>query len=395
MALDVYTLFVCELYVMLFLIIIMVFAWRGAQYDRALGYLCLALGMTIVALWLSSLRAHGALFLPVAVGNALVIIAYAVLINAFRALRGASDSYGWIGGALLWGLLCLIPAFYHSLPWRIVAACLFCAAYTGVMIFELYRARSILSVTWWPAQLLLWLHLVFNLLRIALDGAVFNDQPGAIGGSAFSIWVILESIMLVIGLNFTFLAMVNERNQRQYKQASLLDPLTGVWNRRALFQLAEEYRLQCDRSHMPLSVLLFDLDHFKSINDRFGHTQGDRVLVDFCRIAQARMPADGHFARLGGEEFAALLMMERKDAHALAEVIRLEVVQTLPDNVHYTVSIGVACARGHDISVGHLMTEADEALYRAKAQGRNCVVSLSHAYQPAAEAEALSVLSVP
>lgn len=391
MALDVYTLFVCELYVMLFLIIIMVFAWRGAQYDRALGYLCLALGLTIIALWLSSLRANGALFLPVAVGNALVIIAYAVLINAFRALRGAGKSYGWLCGALLWGLLCLSPTFYSSLPLRIVASCLICAAYTGVMILEVSRARNILSVTWWPAQLLLWLHVSFNLLRIMLDSAVSSIQPGAVGGSDFSVWVILESIMLVIGLNFTFLAMVNERNQRQYKQASLLDPLTGVWNRRALFQLAEEYRLQCDRSHMPLSVLLFDLDHFKSINDRFGHTTGDRVLVDFCRIAQAHMPADGHFARLGGEEFAALLLMERKDAHGLAEKIRYAVTQALPDNVPYTVSIGVACARGHEISVGQLMSEADEALYRAKAQGRNCVISLSHAWQP----ETTRVLSVP
>lgn len=381
MTLDVYTLFVCELYVTLFLVIIMFFAWRGAQYDRTLGYLCLALCLTLSGLWLSSLRANGALFFPVVAGNMLILMAYGILLNAFRAFRGAACGYGWLLGMTLWAVLCLFPAFYHSLPKRVLVSALLCVIYTALMIRELYRTRTILPVTWWPAQLLLWVHIVFNLMRILMDAGVASSQYGAIGGSTFSVWVIIESILLVIGLNFTFLAMVNERNQLQYKQASLLDPLTGVWNRRALFQQAEKCRQQCERSRQPLSVLLFDLDHFKSINDRFGHTQGDRTLINFCQIAQGHMPLEGWFARLGGEEFAAVMIVEKAQALVIAELIRSETAQAQPDGVDYTVSIGVASDGGGSLNVGNLMTEADDALYRAKARGRNCVVDAREIHQ--------------
>ncbi|WP_342633908.1 GGDEF domain-containing protein [Erwinia sp. OLCASP19] len=215
---------------------------------------------------------------------------------------------------------------------------------------------------------------MFNLIRILLDTGVASAQYGAIGGSTFSVWVIIESILLVIGLNFTFLAMVNERNQLQYKRASLLDPLTSVWNRRALFQLAEKCRQHCLRNRQSFSVLLFDLDHFKAINDRFGHTQGDKTLINFCQIAQRHMPKEGWFARLGGEEFAAVMVAEKAQALAIAEHIRSETAGAQPDGINYTVSIGVACDKGSTLSVGDLMTEADDALYRAKARGRNCVV---------------------
>lgn len=374
MPLDVYTLFVCELSVLMFLIIVVLFAWRGSQYDQVLGINCLSLTATLGAVFLSSLRSEGFVFLPIVVGNLLMLFAYGMLLNAFRAFRGARWGYGWTLGMAIWGLLCLIPPFYSSLPLRVVAICLICIVYTAAMIRELRRARTMLPVTFWPAQLMLWMHLLFHVLRIFVDSAVASPLHGAIGGSSFSVYVILESIMMIIGMSFTLMAMVNERTLIKHKQASLRDPLTGVWNRRALFEKAEQTPAGCNAA---LSVMLLDLDHFKTINDHFGHDQGDRVLIDFCHQVVDVLPQDGFFARLGGEEFAAVLACSERETLVYAERIRLTIERSRPEGVSYTVSIGVAsCRREHD-RVDQLMTVADEALYQAKAAGRNRVKAFS------------------
>ncbi|WP_312663410.1 diguanylate cyclase, partial [Pantoea sp. CTOTU49201] len=277
MTLDIYTLFVCELYVLGFLSIILVFAWVGAQYDRVLGCTTLALVLTLAAVFLSSLRSAGFQFLPVAVGNIMLLLAYGNLLNAFRIFCGKTIGLSWLGGGLLWAILCLFPEFYHSQPKRVLVVCLLCIIYTGALIRLLWRVRASLTVTFWPAQILLWIHLLFHVVRIFLDDAVATPVRGAIGGSSFSVYVILESILFVIGLSFTILAMVNERTQIAHKLASMLDPLTSVWNRRALFEQADKMVLRSVRQSQQFvySAVLFDLDHFKSINDRFGNQQGD------------------------------------------------------------------------------------------------------------------------
>lgn len=373
MLLDVYTLFVCELYVLGFLSTIMVFAWRGAQYNRVLGLNCLTLLLSMLAVGLSSLRSGGFIFLPVVVSNLLVLCAYGLQLNAFRALRGAAFSRLWLLGMVVWGALCFVPSFYHSLPARILVSCLLCIVYTSAMLYELHRARALLPVTWWPAQLLLGIHLGFNLLRAMMDGGIPSPVHGAIGGSTFSVYVILESILVVIGLSFTMMAMVNERTQIIYRQASLLDPLTGVWNRRALFEQTARLTASWNCRLRPLSVMLFDLDHFKSINDRFGHSQGDRVLTDFCRQVSSQLPSDSYFARLGGEEFAAVVMCSEAEGVQIAERIRRVVELSCPETVAYSVSVGVACCQPERDDIDSLMAAADEALYQAKAAGRNQV----------------------
>ncbi|WP_293001000.1 GGDEF domain-containing protein [Pantoea sp.] len=371
MTLDIYTLFICELYVLGFLSIIMVFAWMGSQYDRVLGFTCLSLVFTLVAVFFSSLRSSGMQFLPVAAGNVLVMLAYGGLLNAFRLFCGKKIGTGWLLGALLWAILCCFPAFYYSLPKRVLVLCIACVAYTAALIQLLWLARDSLKVTFWPAQLLLWIHLLFHLARMLLDKAIPTRLHGAIGGSDFSVYVILESILFVIGLTFTILAMVNERTQIAYKYASLHDPLTSVWNRRALFLEAEKIVARCHRQNRPFTAVLFDLDHFKSVNDRYGHHQGDQILIDFCQLVTGLIPVEGRFARLGGEEFAAIIPAGAEEAQAWCEAIRLATSQSQPSSVDYTVSIGFATATHRQHRFEDLLALADEALYRAKASGRN------------------------
>lgn len=372
MSLDIYTLFVCELYVLGFLSIIMVFAWVGSHYDRVLGFTCLSLVFTLIAVFLSSLRSSGLHFLPVAVGNVLVMLAYGGLLNAFRRFCGKPIGTHWLLGALLWALLCCFPAFYYSLPKRVLVLCIACVAYTAALIQLVWQARDTLKATFWPAQLLLWIHLLFHLVRLFLDSAIASTQPGAIGGSDFSVYVILESILFVIGLTFTILAMVNERMQIALKYSSLHDPLTSVWNRRALFAEAEKIVARCRRQNRPFSAILFDLDHFKSINDRYGHHQGDQILIHFCEIVRGLIPAEGRFARLGGEEFAAIIPAGARDAEAWCEAIRLAVCASQPNEIAYSVSIGFATVTHSQQDFVSLLAMADAALYHAKASGRNC-----------------------
>jgi len=372
MSLDIYTLFVCELYVLGFLSIIMVFAWVGSHYDRVLGFTCLSLIFTLIAVFLSSLRSSGLHFLPVAVGNVLVMLAYGGLLNAFRRFCGKPIGTHWLLGALLWALLCCFPAFYYSLPKRVLVLCIACVAYTAALIQLVWQARDTLKATFWPAQLLLWIHLLFHLARLFLDSAIPSTQPGAIGGSDFSVYVILESILFVIGLTFTILAMVNERMQIALKHTSLHDPLTSVWNRRALFAEAEKIVARCRRQNRPFSAILFDLDHFKSINDRYGHHQGDQILIHFCEIVRGLIPAEGRFARLGGEEFAAIIPAEAGDAEAWCEAIRLAVCASQPNEIAWSVSIGFATVTHGQQNFESLLALADAALYHAKASGRNC-----------------------
>jgi diguanylate cyclase (GGDEF)-like protein len=127
------------------------------------------------------------------------------------------------------------------------------------------------------------------------------------------------------------------------------------------------------------SLLLFDIDHFKSINDQHGHAAGDAVLTEFCRVAKAQLRPVDLFARIGGEEFACLLVdVDAAKAAGVAERVRFAFAgATHASNGKMfgaTVSVGVACAEASDVDLSALLIIADRALYRAKHGGRNQVV---------------------
>ena len=172
--------------------------------------------------------------------------------------------------------------------------------------------------------------------------------------------------------------LVKERTA-EIEWMALTDSLTGVANRhgfdRATRRIEEMAALRTD----PCAVLMIDLDCFKSINDRFGHDEGDRVLRDTARTISTMIHFDDVFSRLGGEEFVIVsLGTPRDQALALAERIRIAVASSITVNQpreSVTVSIGVAIGSpGEQNRVNVLRRRADEALYRAKELGRNRVV---------------------
>lgn len=175
--------------------------------------------------------------------------------------------------------------------------------------------------------------------------------------------------------------------EAQLRQLSITDPLTGVENRRSFMLQLERLHARQRRHGHALSVLMFDLDWFKLINDQHGHAVGDEVLCHFTQLVGQRLRRSDHFGRLGGEEFAALLPDTTLDgAHITADMLRQSVAmypaQTMAGPVPITVSVGVAEVAAHDSEPNGVLVRADAALYQAKTQGRNQVVLAAAQAQP-------------
>jgi len=171
----------------------------------------------------------------------------------------------------------------------------------------------------------------------------------------------------------TMLAVNNETLSHQ----SLTDPLTGVPNRRAYNERWLEELARARRTMAPLSILLIDIDHFKSYNDNFGHQAGDTALQIVARVMHQHIRKYDFLARFGGEEFALILPgTDSTEAAAVANRIRGLIANTPNPHRRITVSIGVASLQANTSSdPDHLFDAADRSLYAAKAAGRNCVVA--------------------
>jgi diguanylate cyclase (GGDEF)-like protein len=153
------------------------------------------------------------------------------------------------------------------------------------------------------------------------------------------------------------------------------DPLTGLANRRHFLEQGNAEIQRALRTG-PMSLLMLDLDHFKQVNDTWGHAVGDKVLVNFAQVARSPLRVVDLLARIGGEEFLVLLPNTTAEgANAVAErildAVRDQVLEMAEGTVTYTVSIGIAEFKGADDSLFELMKRADTALYQAKNSGRN------------------------
>lgn len=165
--------------------------------------------------------------------------------------------------------------------------------------------------------------------------------------------------------------------QTELLQIAERDTLTGAWTRRAFLRAAEKEMARARRHGEDAAIALFDLDHFKRINDGFGHRTGDAVLTTAVSACEARMREEDTLGRLGGEEFAVLLTgADTSAAIAAAERLRkgIEAARVLAaPHLHFTASFGVASLDGDMARAEDWIEAADRALYRAKAAGRNRV----------------------
>lgn len=184
-------------------------------------------------------------------------------------------------------------------------------------------------------------------------------------------------------ITFGFILMVNYRLSAELDELAATDPLTGIWNRRSLECQFQNLLAHSTRHLETLSVIMIDVDRFKSINDNYGHQAGDKVLQHLTTIAKIEIRRDDYLARYGGEEFCLLLPATGEiEAEILAERLRLAYLsrpmhwQDQP--IASSISIGIACSSQAGLNSASLLEAADTALYEAKQTGRNKTVVYSN-----------------
>lgn len=219
--------------------------------------------------------------------------------------------------------------------------------------------------------------LIVRAAQIGLNPDIYTSVyvSSSIQGVTF-IALFASTIVVPVG----FLLMHRERDEVELHKLATVDALTGLFNRRAFLELAGREIARVHRLKSPYAVLMLDLDLFKRVNDDYGHQAGDRVLAGFAAIAMHSVRTEDLVGRYGGEEFCILLPgAAMPQAIAIAERLRKGVSQRPLGNLPRvtTVSIGVAaCGGAFAVSLDAAIHHADEALYRAKHEGRDRVVGL-------------------
>jgi diguanylate cyclase (GGDEF)-like protein len=301
----------------------------------------------------------------------------------------------------LWLAACLVPAFMASIPYRIVLSSGLVAPLLAMAAVEFWRGRGEHLPSRWPIIVILASFALFFAARIPLIGVApfpFGALPmehGWVG--AFNLLMFAHTILLSV----LFVSLSKERLELDQRTKAQTDPLTGALNRRAFIGRGERLLQRHAHERAPLCLVFLDLDHFKSLNDRFGHSGGDDVLMRFVGLLNASIRPTDFLFRIGGEEFCCLLpYTTTEQAHRVAERIRHQFEMTTVDiagsPVKATTSLGIASTEAFGYELDTLMRRADMAVYAAKRSGRNRVMVANPGDEmPAAGDEASSESGTP
>jgi len=379
MNLDANTLFLVTIYVEAILGLLLIFAAIQNSDIRAVcwwGFAHLLLAMSLVMF-----GTRGSLYDAISVDFAhmTLMLAFAVTWSGARVFDGRKPLVYWLlAGPILWFVVAHQFADKTSFDIVFLTSCLIIAGYNWLTGYEFWRGRSEALVSRWPAIFMSWAYGSLFLMCAPL----VNLLPWEVGNVAFeSVWLVVlsfQALLFSIATAFILLAMAKERTELRHKIAALIDPLTGIANRRSFLTGAEKMRLRLLASKRPSAVLVIDLDQFKTVNDRFGHAVGDCVLRQFAKTASSVLRAGDLLGRIGGEEFACVLSnADSNVAYEIAEKLRSGFAEAAVSvdgyNVKATVSIGLVANHDAIFDMSELLVLADRALYRAKERGRNRV----------------------
>ncbi|MBT9494508.1 MAG: GGDEF domain-containing protein [Paucibacter sp.] len=312
-------------------------------------------------------------------GSSFYAVSLVLMLQAVRRFQGVVQIGRWhLAPLWLVPLLCTLLAHYSTL--RVVSTALIFAAQIGLIIAALLdrsqpqhgRGRYILVGAFGAMCLVL-------LARAAAAATGLIDTQTWSASSPSLAPVFLISLCAVLSITLGFVYMTMERAEQRNFELAMKDMLTGLANRRAISDQLQSTVARAQRQGQYLSVLMLDIDHFKRVNDNYGHQAGDVVLRAVALALQSRLRAQDQIGRFGGEEFLAILPdTSLEGALVLAEALRAAVEATPTQwgahRISTTISIGVrgGAITGAD-TADSLVAAADAALYRAKQGGRNRV----------------------
>ena len=318
-------------------------------------------------------------FIAIALGNAGRIFGLGCIWYGVRLFQGSRPPWGSITAiSVVWIALCLYPPFIDNLTARIAVVSLISAVIAALTAWDLWRARGDGLRSRLPTMLVFASYTLFMIARVAVSGtAPFPVGSGPLDAVWFAgfVWLIVGHALFAA---FLFLTMTMERREAEQRSFAMSDPLTGLMNRRAFGDFAQRLARRRTGMREPLGLLVLDLDRFKSINDKYGHEIGDKMLKAFADVAEECVRPTDQVFRMGGEEFCFVLPdTALADAIGVAERVRrtFEYIQieTPGGPAATTVSIGIAATQ-HAVDIDVLLAAADAAVYEAKARGRNRLV---------------------
>jgi len=336
----------------------------------AIGHVVGAVGMIC-----SALRDVLPDILGIVASNTLIVLALVLLMTGFQQFIGTKSSLR--PGLVLTVLVAVVLAYFDYIQPSIAARVMTMSAASSLVCgiggwLLLRPGPSPVSVRRICGVANLAVALFYAVRVYVAAGETITDY---FTGATFIVGVHLFGFVHQMILTFTQLILISERLNADLKRQASIDPLTGALNRRAFTFLAGKSLARSERSNHSLSVLLFDLDHFKRVNDTRGHAFGDQLLCRFSSLVLSALRVEDTFCRYGGEEFVALLPdTDAKEAVAVAERLRLAYAgDEYARSVNATVSIGITHFIPGD-NLESLLHRADLALYHAKDHGRDCSV---------------------
>lgn len=395
MTIDSFTVLLFALFIKLVLGALFLAFWWKNRGARWFGWWSATLLLGSMTSFLYMLRGIDSLF-SVGLGVAILITSVACCWQGARAFDRRSIL--WVPvlvPGVLWFAACLVPAFNSNLALRIVVSSSLIAPMLALTAFEFWRGRAERLPSRWPIALIFCSFSLFFAIRVPLiwlapyPFGALPMEPGWLG--AFNLIMFAHAILLSVLL----VSVSKERLELDQRTKAQTDPLTGALNRRAFMSRGERLLARHAHDREPLSLLFLDLDHFKSLNDRLGHSGGDDVLVSFVEVVSTCIRPTDFLFRIGGEEFCCLLPHTGiEQAHRVAERIRhqfeTKTVEVAGVPVKTTVSLGIASTEAFGHSLDLLMRRADMAVYAAKRAGRNRVV-VAEATEPTPLNEGLRI----
>jgi diguanylate cyclase (GGDEF)-like protein len=380
MPIDSFTVLFFGLFIKLVLGALFIAYWMNSRGSPWFGWwsATLILGSGTSALFM--LRASAENFFTIGIGNALLLAAFACFWQGARSFERRQPLWlPTLAPPLLWLVLAAIPAVRENIIVRIVVSSSLCAPLLLLAASEFWRGRAERLPSRWPVMVIVASLSLFFALRIPLIDVLpfpfgaLPMQPGWLG--AFNLILFAHTLLLVV----LMVSLSKERLELDQRTKAQTDPLTGALNRRAFIGRGERLLQRHAHERAPLCLVFLDLDHFKSLNDRFGHSGGDDVLMSFVGLLNACIRPTDFLFRIGGEEFCCLLpYTTTAQAHRVAERIRhqfeMTTVLIAGSPVKATASLGIASTEAFGYELDTLMRRADMAVYAAKRSGRNRVM---------------------